>query len=59
MQNTMTRAWELYELGRAYNNQLEPNQYSLVNTQYRVLPGQPVAPYARHTGHAAAAEAGV
>ena len=28
MQNTMTGAWLLYEQGRAYNNRLEPNQYS-------------------------------
>lgn len=39
MQNTMTRAWELYELGRAYNNQLEPNQYSLVNTNIEFYQG--------------------
>ncbi len=39
MNNTMTRAWELYELGRAYNNQLEPNQYSLVNTNIAFFTG--------------------
>ena len=31
-ENTMTRAWELYELGRNYNEQLTPNQYTLVET---------------------------
>ena len=39
MQNTMTGAWELYEQGRAYNNQLEPNQYSLVNTNIEFFHG--------------------
>lgn len=39
MNNTMTRAWELYEQGRAYNNQLEPNQYSLVNTNIAFFTG--------------------
>ena len=39
MQNNMTRAWELYEQGRAYNNQLEPNQYSLVNTNIAFYQG--------------------
>lgn len=39
MHNTMTRAWELYEQGRAYNNQLEPNQYSLVNTNIEFFHG--------------------
>ena len=39
MKNTMTRAWELYEQGRAYNNQLEPNQYSLVNTNIEFFHG--------------------
>ena len=28
----MTRAWELYELGRNYNEMLTPNQYNLVET---------------------------
>lgn len=28
----MTRAWELYELGRQYNQSLTPNQYDLVKT---------------------------
>ena len=39
MKNTMTRAWELYEQGRAYNDQLEPNQYSLVNTNIEFFHG--------------------
>lgn len=39
MKNSMTRAWELYEQGRAYNNQLEPNQYSLVNTNIAFFNG--------------------
>ena len=39
MQNTMTQAWELYEKGRAYNNSLEPNQYSLVNTNIAFYQG--------------------
>ena len=39
MKNTMTRAWELYEQGRAYNNRLEPNQYSLVNTNIEFFHG--------------------
>ena len=28
----MTRAWELYELGRNYNESLTPNQYNVVET---------------------------
>ena len=39
MNNTKTHAWELYEQGRAYNNQLEPNQYSLVNTNIEFFHG--------------------
>ena len=39
MKNDMTRAWELYEQGRSYNNQLEPNQYSLVNTNIEFFQG--------------------
>ena len=39
MKNTKTRAWELYEQGRAYNNQLDPNQYSLVNTNIEFFHG--------------------
>ena len=31
-ENTKTRAWELYELGRNYNQELTPNQYNLVET---------------------------
>ena len=39
MNNNKTHAWELYEQGRAYNNQLEPNQYSLVNTNIEFFHG--------------------
>ena len=39
MQNNQTKAWELYELGRAYNNRLEPNQYNLVNTNIAFFTG--------------------
>ena len=39
MKNNLTRAWELYEQGRTYNNQLEPNQYSLVNTNIEFFHG--------------------
>ena len=28
----MTDAWKYYERGRAYNNSLVPNQYTMVNT---------------------------
>lgn len=31
-ENNITKAWELYELGRAYNEQLTPNQYNVVKT---------------------------
>ena len=31
-ENNKTRAWELYELGRNYNERLTPNQYNLVET---------------------------
>lgn len=31
-ENNKTRAWELYELGRDYNERLTPNQYNLVET---------------------------
>ena len=39
MQNNQTKAWELYELGRAYNNRLDPNQYNLVNTNIAFFTG--------------------
>lgn len=32
MENNLTKAWELYELGKNYNNALIPNQYNVVNT---------------------------
>lgn len=31
-ENTITKAWTLYELGRSYNDQLVPNQYNVVQT---------------------------
>ena len=33
------RAWTYYELGRAYNNSLTPNQYRLVNTNIEFFAG--------------------
>ena len=35
----MTKAWERYERGRAYNNRLVPNQYDLVNTNIEFFAG--------------------
>ncbi len=35
----VTRAWERYERGRAYNNRLVPNQYDLVNTNIEFFAG--------------------
>jgi len=37
--NNVTRAWELYEKGRTYNNRLTPNQYRLVNTNIEFFAG--------------------
>jgi len=34
-----TLAWQRYEAGRAYNNQLVPNQYNLVNTNVEFFAG--------------------
>ena len=34
-----TRAWQYYELGRAYNNGLVPNQYRTVNTNVEFFSG--------------------
>ena len=34
-----TRAWQYYELGRAYNNGLTPNQYRTVNTNVEFFSG--------------------
>lgn len=34
-----TEAWKLYELGRQYNNSLNPNQYDLVNTNIEFFIG--------------------
>ncbi len=39
MKNTKTHAWELYEQGRAYNERLDPDQYSLVNTNIEFFSG--------------------
>lgn len=38
-ENNMTRAWELYERGRNYNNRLVPNQYRLVETNTEFFAG--------------------
>lgn len=38
-ENSMTRAWELYELGRNYNESLTPNQYNLVETNTEFFTG--------------------
>ena len=38
-QNNATKAWELYEQGRQYNNSLVPNQYRLVNTNIDFFAG--------------------
>lgn len=37
--NNVTRAWQCYERGRAYNNALTPNQYNLVNTNIEFFTG--------------------
>ena len=39
MKNNITRAWELYELGRDYNERLIPNQYDLVDTNTEFFTG--------------------
>lgn len=36
---SMTKAWEYYELGRAYNNSLSPPLYSLVHTNVEFFSG--------------------
>ena len=38
-ENCRTKAWELYEKGRQYNNSLVPNQYRLVNTNIDFFAG--------------------
>lgn len=38
-QNNITKAFEYYELGRAYNNSLVPNQYNMVNTNIEFYTG--------------------
>jgi len=37
--NNKTKAWEYYELGRAYNNSLVPNLYRTVNTNIEFFAG--------------------
>ena len=37
--NNQTRAWTLYERGRAYNTMLKPNQYKLVETNRSFFEG--------------------
>jgi len=38
-ENNKTKAWELYELGRAYNEKLTPNQYKVVDTNTEFFVG--------------------
>lgn len=38
-ESKITRAWQYYEIGRAYNNRLVPNQYNLVNTNIEFFAG--------------------
>ena len=37
--NNITKAWMYYELGREYNNNLTPNQYTTVNTNIEFFAG--------------------
>ena len=37
--NNKTSVWRYYEVGRAYNNRLVPNQYNLVNTNTEFFAG--------------------
>ena len=39
MSEKLTKAWQRYEQGRAYNNRLTPNQYDLVNTNIEFFAG--------------------
>ena len=39
IENKKTKAWELYELGRTYNEELTPNQYNVVNTNIEFFIG--------------------
>ena len=39
MTDKMTKAWQRYEAGRAYNDQLVPSQYDLVNTNIEFFAG--------------------
>ena len=39
MENSWTKAWQLYEEGRRYNNSLTPNQYDLVKTNTEFFAG--------------------
>ena len=38
-ESKITRAWQYYEQGRAYNNRLVPNQYNLVHTNIEFFAG--------------------
>ena len=38
-ESKITRAWQYYEIGRAYNNRLVPNQYNLVSTNIEFFAG--------------------
>jgi hypothetical protein len=39
IENSKTKAWMYYELGRGYNESLTPNQYNLVNTNIEFFAG--------------------
>ena len=39
IENNKTKAWHYYELGKAYNESLVPNQYNLVNTNIEFFAG--------------------
>ena len=39
VENSKTKAWEYYELGKRYNESLKPNQYDLVNTNIEFFAG--------------------
>jgi hypothetical protein len=39
VENSKTKAWEYYELGKRYNESLTPNQYNLVNTNIEFFAG--------------------
>lgn len=39
VKNKKTKAWELYEIGRSYNQSLTPDQYTLVDTNVEFFTG--------------------